>query len=76
MWRKHIAFTLVVCVLPFLFLQCKFSRVKQQELSRVDSLTRDSTKRAYNPYKAGQGTSTYDQQREQLGNLDSLVTPR
>lgn len=55
---------------------CKFSREKQDSLNRVDSLTRDTTKPAYNPYKVGQGTKVYDQQREVLGNLDSLVTPQ
>ncbi len=54
---------------------CQFSHEKQKELNQLDSLSRDSTRKAYNPYKAGQGTQVYDQQREALGNLDSLVTP-
>jgi len=74
-WKKYFALTLVITALPFLIVQCKFSRVKQQELTKIDSLSRDSSKPAYNPYKAGQGTRTYDQQREVLGNLDSLATP-
>jgi hypothetical protein len=61
--------------LSLAFSQCKISHEKQKELARLDSLSRDSTRKAYNPYKTGQGTQVYDQQRESLGNLDSLVRP-
>jgi hypothetical protein len=74
-WKKYFTLMLVVSTLPFISVHCKFSKSKQQELSKLDSLTRDSSKPAYNPYKAGQGTATYDQQREVLGNLDSVATP-
>jgi hypothetical protein len=69
-----ILFIIVVSLLS-VFQYCRFSHDKQKELARLDSLSRDSTRKAYNPYKAGQGTQVYDQQRESLGNLDSLVTP-
>jgi hypothetical protein len=69
-----ILFIILVSVLSA-FQYCRFSHDKQKELARLDSLSRDSTQKAYNPYKAGQGTQVYDQQRESLGNLDSLVSP-
>lgn len=48
---------------------------RQREMSRLDSLTRDSAQPSPNPYKMGQGTNMYNRERENLGNLDSLVTP-
>jgi len=74
-WIKYFASALIIAALSLLSAQCKFSKEKQKELARTDSLSRDSTRKAYNPYRTGQGTQIYDQQRETLGNLDSLVTP-
>jgi hypothetical protein len=74
-WIKYYARALIIAALSLLAAQCKFSKEKQKELAQTDSLSRDSTRKAYNPYKSGQGTQIYDQQRETLGNLDSLVTP-
>jgi len=73
---KIFYYTLVVCAVAVVLENCKLPGEKQKELNRLDSLSRDSTRKAYNPYKTGQGTKTYDQQRETLGNLDSLVTPQ
>jgi hypothetical protein len=73
---KYFVYVLFILITSLLMLQCKFSKEKQQALARTDSLSRDSTRKAYNPYKAGQGTQVYDQQRDALGNLDSLVTPK
>ena len=42
----------------------------------MDSLRReDSLRKAWNPYKIGQGTSQYNAQRENLGDINKLVTP-
>ncbi len=73
---QNLLIVLSLCVSSLMTFQCKFSREKQDSLNRIDSLSRDTAKPAYNPYKAGQGTKVYDQQREVLGNLDSLVTPQ
>lgn len=54
---------------------CKEGK-SQREMSRLDSLTRDSARPSPNPWKTGQGTSQYERERENLGNLDSLVTPQ
>ncbi len=55
---------------------CKFSHQKQDEYARQDSIAKDSKRRVANPYKQGQGTQVYDQQRQAVGNLDTLVTPK
>ena len=49
---------------------------RRREEARLDSLRNDSMRPVVNPYKLGQGTDQYNRQREALGNLDSLVTPR
>ncbi len=67
---------LVIYMLALSFGSCQFSDEKQREGARLDSLAKDSTRKAYNPYKTGQDTKLYDQQREVLGNVDSLVTPQ
>ncbi len=66
----------LLCCLTLVVGACRFSHDKQRELARQDSLAHDSTRKVVNPYKVGQGTQIYDQQRESLGNLDTLVTPK
>ena len=55
---------------------CQSPRERRKEAAHLDSLRRDSTRPVNNPYKFGQGTQMYNQQREALGNLDSMVTPQ
>ena len=57
-------------------LQCKSPAERRREAARLDSLRRDSLRPVLNPYKKGQGTAMYNRERENLGNLDSLVTPQ
>jgi len=54
---------------------CKRPSERRKEQARLDSLRRDTARPAINPYKMGQGTAQYNRERENLGNLDSLVTP-
>jgi hypothetical protein len=54
---------------------CKTRWEREKEQAHLDSLRQDSARPVVNPYKMGQGTSQYNAQRENLGNLDSLVTP-
>ncbi len=67
---------LLACSTFFLWSGCKFSHQKQDEYARQDSIAKDSKRRVVNPYKQGQGTQVYDQQRQAVGNLDTLVTPQ
>ncbi len=62
---------LVGCVIA----GCKSPIERRKDAAHLDSLRRDSTRPVNNPYKFGQGTEMYNQQRENLGRLDSLVTP-
>ena len=54
---------------------CRTRSERLKEQARQDSLMRDSSRPAGNPYKLGQGTDQYNRERENLGNLDSLVRP-
>jgi len=54
---------------------CRKRADRLREQSRLDSLMRDSSRRPDNPYKLGQGNDQYNRERENLGNLDSLVRP-
>jgi hypothetical protein len=58
------------------FIGCKSPIERRNEAAHLDSLRRDSTRPRVNAYKFGQGTEMYNQERENLGNLDSLVTPQ
>lgn len=53
---------------------CKPPKGRRMEAARLDSLRRDSLKALYSPDGPGQRTTMYDRERENLGNLDSLVT--
>jgi len=57
------------------FTGCKKRADRLREEARRDSLMRDSSRRPDNPYKLGQGNDQYNRERENLGNLDSLVRP-
>jgi hypothetical protein len=61
---------LLACVL--LLPGCK--REESPEQGKKNPPASDSIKPAYNPYKANQ--NLYNRERENLGNLDSLVTPK
>ncbi len=54
---------------------CKRPSERRKEQARLDSLRNDTARPSINPYKMGEGTAQYDRERENLGNLDSLVTP-
>ncbi len=54
---------------------CKSPAERHREAAGLDSLRRDSARPVNNPYKFGQGTEMYNNERENLGKLDSLVTP-
>jgi hypothetical protein len=54
---------------------CKRPSERRKEQARLDSLKNDTARPAYNPYKFGQGNTQYNRERENLGNLDSLVAP-
>ena len=54
---------------------CKTRQDRLREQARRDSLMQDSSRRPDNPYKLGQGNDQYNRERENLGNLDSLVRP-
>ena len=55
---------------------CQFSHEKEKALEAQNAAAHDSTRHAVNPYKTGQDTKLYDQQREVVGNIDTLVTPQ
>ena len=71
---------LLVCIIyigfALLATGCKSPIERRKDAARLDSLRRDSTRPVNNPYKMGQGTGMYNRERENLGNLDSLVTPQ
>jgi hypothetical protein len=70
------AVLLAALVLPALLQEgCKRPSERRKERARLDSIRADTARPAYNPYKLGQGTAQYNRERENLGNLDSLVTP-
>jgi hypothetical protein len=54
---------------------CKRPSERRREQARLDSLARDSARPADNPYKYPRGNAQYNRERENLGNIDSLVTP-
>jgi hypothetical protein len=54
---------------------CKRPSERRKEQARLDSLKNDTSRPAYNPYKFGQGNAQYNRERENLGSIDSLVTP-
>ena len=66
---------LLLFLSPVLHDGCKRPSERRKEQSRLDSLRRDTARPAYNPYKFGQGNTQYNRERENLGNIDSLVTP-
>jgi len=72
-----IACLAVTCLLVFsqTLTGCKKREDRLREQVRQDSLMRDSSRRPDNPYKLGQGNDQYNRERENLGNLDSLVRP-
>ena len=67
---------IVLFLVILLCLDCKSPMERKKEAARLDSLRKDSTRPVFNPYKQGQGTGMYNRERENLGNLDSLVTPQ
>ena len=70
-------FTYSILIVSLFFAEaCKSPIERRKEAARLDSLRRDSARSKFNPYKLGQGTEMYNQQRENLGNIDSLVTPQ
>jgi hypothetical protein len=67
---------LLVALIGIASMSCRSKSERARQLQVLDSLNRDSTRHPANePYKWTQGTRTYDQQRQTLGNLDSLATP-
>ncbi|HLF13450.1 MAG TPA: hypothetical protein VI932_00995 [Bacteroidota bacterium] len=66
---------LILLLSPVLHGGCKRPSERRREQARLDSLRRDSARPAYNPYKFGRGNTQYNRERENLGNIDSLVTP-
>ncbi len=67
--------TLVVLLLSGASAGCRKRADRLRDQARQDSLMRDSSRRPDNPYKLGQGNDQYNRERENLGNLDSLVRP-
>ena len=55
---------------------CQTPIERRKEAAHLDSLRMDSARPPNNPYRLGKGTEMYNQERENLGNLDSLVTPQ
>lgn len=67
---------LLIVVVPGMFQEgCKRPSERRKEQARLDSIRTDTARPAYNPYKFGQGNAQYNRERENLGNIDSLVTP-
>ena len=74
--KNRVATLIVLVVVSSLALDCKSPAERKREAAHLDSLRRDSLRPVLNPYKMGQGTDLYNRERENLGNLDSLVTPQ
>ena len=68
-----IVITILTIVLALTSWNCKTRKEREAEQAHLDSLYRDSTK-AFNPYKLGQGTNQYNNQREALGDINKLTT--
>ena len=66
---------LILVTSPVVLGGCKRPSERRKEQARLDSLRNDTARPSINPYKSGQGTAQYNRERENLGNLDSLVTP-
>jgi hypothetical protein len=75
MMSRFLPYILFVALL-FVAVGCKSPIERRREAALLDSLRRDSARPVNNPYKYGQGTQMYNQERENLGNIDSLVTPQ
>ena len=63
-------------VVFFLMAGCKTPLERRKEAAHLDSLRNDSARPALNPYKPTHGNEIYNNERENLGNLDSMVTPQ
>ena len=68
------AITLLFCLCTFG--GCQTPAQKRKEAARLDSLKQDSAKAALNAYNTRQDRKISNLERENLGNLDSLVTPQ
>ena len=71
----RILLLILILVQSLIAFQCKSPAERKREKAVADSLRRDSSRHFVDPYKMGQGTQVYDQQRDAVGNLDSLATP-
>ena len=74
MERLRCRLPLLSLLLALLTLQCQSPKARRIEASRLDSLRRDSARAAATPHTPQQEQGLYDRERENLGNLDSLVT--
>lgn len=54
-------------------MNCNSRRDREAKQAHLDSMYRDSTNK-FNPYKLGQGTNLYNQQREALGDINKLTS--
>ncbi len=68
---RHLLPFLLVAFLAF---QCQSPKSRRIESARLDSLRQDSARAAAIPHTVEQEKGLYDHERENLGNLDSLVT--
>ena len=55
-------------------MSCQSVDERKHAVAETKRVNQDSSKPMPNPFKVGQGTGIYDRERENLGNLDSLVT--
>ena len=75
--RRSLLIRVIPVVLALSTICCGKSEERRlREQAQMDSLRReDSLRKAWNPYKLGQGNDAYNRQRENLGDLNKLVTP-
>ncbi|MBI1804787.1 MAG: hypothetical protein HY033_13275 [Ignavibacteriae bacterium] len=72
-YKPTLYLLLLVCVLSNI--SCQRASNRRRLKAEMESIKKESTKSAPNPYKLGQGTKAYDAQRDALGNLDSAASP-